>query len=74
MEEETIENPVEAIPEAVKQDGEELPAEVYPVSEDKERKGTMINISRDTHNKLRVEKVSLECKSFDEVIRKKFGW
>jgi len=61
------------IPEAVKDEGEELPL-VVPVTVEGKGKGTMINVSRDTHNRLKLEKGKSNWKSFDVVIRKAFGW
>lgn len=79
-EEQAVENTNEAceelgIGEAEKPAGETTP-EVYAVSSEGERlpKGTMVNVSRDTHSRLLVEKAKRGCKSFDELIRQAFNW
>ena len=61
------------IPEAVKAEGEELPV-LVPVTDGGKGKGTMVNVSRDTHGKLLLEKAKSNFKSFDAVIRNAFGW
>jgi len=61
------------IPEAVKEEGEELPV-LVPVTDEGKCKGTMVNVSRDTHGKLLLEKAKSNFKSFDAVIRNAFGW
>ena len=61
------------VPEAVKEEGEALPV-VVPVSDDGKGKGTMVNVSRDTHNRLKLAKAGTNLKSFDALIRQAFGW
>ena len=45
-----------------------------PVAVGGKCKGTMVNVSRDTHGKLLLEKAKSNFKSFDAVIRNAFGW
>ena len=61
------------IPSAVKEEGEALPV-LVPVAVGGKCKGTMVNVSRDTHGKLLLEKAKSNFKSFDAVIRNAFGW
>ena len=60
------------IPDAVKDEGEELPI-AKPFTDEGKQGGTLVNVSRDTHNRLKVEKAKSNLKSFDALIRQAFG-
>ena len=58
------------VPEAKKEEGEALPEVVETGKSD----FTMVNVSRDTHSRLKLVKAKTNAKSFDDAIRKSFGW